>query len=243
MAPRFFVAAPLAVGGLVRLPAAVAHHARRVLRLGHGAPVVLFDGKGGEYQASLRLDGSVTSAHVDAFDPIERESPLRLTLVQGLVAADKLDWIVEKAVELSVERILVVPTRRSVVRLDAERATRRLQHWGDIAIAACNQCGRNRPPPVEYCDSLASALATATPEGIRVLLLPTAARGLPSSLPGRRGALLVGPEGGLDDDEVRQALEAGFRPARLGPRVLRCETAGLAAIASLQSLDGDFAVN
>ena len=99
------------------------------------------------------------------------------------------------------------------------------------------------PPPVEYCDSLASALATATPEGIRVLLLPTAARGLPSSLPGRRGALLVGPEGGLDDDEVRQALDAGFRPARLGPRVLRCETAGLAAIASLQSLDGDFAVN
>jgi 16S rRNA (uracil1498-N3)-methyltransferase len=241
MPPRFFVDEPLAVGRSVRLPAAVAHHARRVLRLGDGDALMLFDGRGGEYRATLQADGDAASAQVAGFDPVERESPLRLTLIQGLVAADKLDWIVEKAVELGVERIVVAPMRRSVVRLDAARAARRLRHWHDVVTGACGQCGRNRVPPVAYCATLAAALAAAPADGTRLLLLPTAASGLPSLLPGRRGTLLVGPEGGLDEDELKQATHEGFCAARLGPRILRTETAGLAAIAALQSHDGDLA--
>ena len=136
--PRFFVDAPLAVGESIRLPADVAHHAARVLRLRDGAPIVLFDGRGGEYPAALRVRGAAALAQVEAFDPTERESPLRLTLVQALVAADKLDWIVEKAVELGVERILVAPMERCVVRLEAARAARRA---GRTAVP------RRRGPP------------------------------------------------------------------------------------------------
>jgi 16S rRNA (uracil1498-N3)-methyltransferase len=237
--PRFFVDAPLAAGSTVRLPAGVAHHALRVLRLPDGAPIVLFDGRGGEHRACLRVEGAAALARIEAFDPIERESPLRLTLVQALVAADKLDWIVEKAVELGVERILVVATQRSVVRLDAPRAARRSLHWTDVARAACCQCGRNRVPAVEFhagFDSVPAALPAAAP---RLLLLPAAAGNLCSAVAGRDAVLMVGPEGGLAEHEVAQAARAGFAGVGLGPRVLRTETAGLAAIAALQAAHGD----
>ena len=238
--PRFFVEAPLAAGQSLRLPTDVAHHALRVLRLRDGAPIVLFDGSGGEYRATLHFDGAAALAQIDGFDPIERESPLRLTLVQALVAADKLDWIVEKAVELGIERILVAPTQRSVVRLDAARAARRAQHWADVARAACCQCGRNRVPPVGYFGDLRAALAALPGDGHRLLLLPTAGRNLCQAVTGRSATLMVGPEGGLADDEIAQAGRAGFVTVSLGPRVLRTETAGLAAIAALQASGGDF---
>lgn len=239
--PRFYVDAPLAADAPIRLPAEVAHHALRVLRLRDGAPIVLFDGRGGEYAARLQAEGSVALAQVDAFDPIERESPLRLTLVQALVAADKLDWIVEKAVELGVARILVVPTQRSVARLDAARALRRLRHWADVARAACCQCGRNRVPAVEFSGGFDAMLAALPPGAPRLLLLPTAGRDLGSAVAGDRAVLMVGPEGGLADSEVEQAGRAGFVAVQLGPRVLRTETAGLAALAALQAVHGDLA--
>jgi 16S rRNA (uracil1498-N3)-methyltransferase len=239
--PRFFVDVPLAAGESIRLPADVAHHAARVLRLRDGAPIVLFNGGGGEYAASLRVTGAAALAQVEAFDPIERESPLHLTLVQGLVAADKLDWIVEKAVELGVERVLVVPMQRCVVRLDAARAARRVRHWTDVARAACCQCGRNRVPSVEFFGSFGAVLAAMPAEAPRLLLLPTAGRDLCSAVQGDRAVLMVGPEGGFDEAEIAQAGRTGFVAARLGPRVLRTETAGLAAIASLQATSGDLA--
>jgi len=239
--PRFFVDRALSAGTSVALPADVAHHATRVLRLRDGSAVVLFNGRGGEYPALLNVDGAGAVASIDGFDPIERESPLHLTLVQALAAVDKLDWIVEKAVELGVERLLVVPMQRSVVRLDAKRSVRRLQHWREIARAACAQCGRNRLPAIDYCADFAAAIAALPPEQTRLLLHPAAASGLAEVVPGRSIVLLVGPEGGLADAEVQLVEAAGFIATRLGPRTLRTETAGLAALAALQALGGDFA--
>ena len=237
--PRFFVDAPLAAGQPIRLPIEVAHHAVRVLRLRDGAPIVLFDGRGGQYAARLHVGQSVALAQIEAFDPIERESPLRLTLVQALVAADKVDWIVEKAVELGVVRLLVVPMQRSVVRIDEARAARRLRHWMDVARAACCQCGRNRVPVVEFHGTFDAMLAALPPEAPRLLLLPTGDRDLDSACAGDRAVLMVGPEGGLAEHEILQAGRARFVPVQLGPRVLRTETAGLAALAALQAMHGD----
>jgi len=239
--PRFFVEAPLTVAASIPLAADMAHHALRVLRLRNGAPIVLFNGDGGEYRACLRIKGAAALADIEAFDPIERESPLKLTLLQALVAADKLDWLVEKAVELGVDRVLVVPMQRSVVRLDAARAVRRAQHWGGIARAACCQCGRNRVPAVEFCASFDAGLAAVAADQQRLMLLPAADHSLPCPVVGNRSALMVGPEGGFVEDEVRRAQQAGFISVQLGPRILRTETAGLAALAALQALGGDLA--
>lgn len=240
-APRFFVDSPLAVGDSVRLPADAAHHALRVLRLRSGAPVVLFSGRGGEYRALLHVDASHASAQVESFDPVERESPLALTLIQALVATEKLDWIIEKAVELGAARIVVAPMQRSVVRLDAARCQRRLQHWRAVVRAACGQCGRNRLPPVDFCANFDEAIACAAANDPRFVLVPSAGRGLPLSISAGEATLLVGPEGGLSDSELRDAERAGFIAAQLGPRILRTETAGLAALAALQATCGDLA--
>ena len=239
--PRFFVDAPLVGGESIRLPDDVAHHALRVLRLRAGAPIVLFNGRGGECPAALRVDGGTVLAQLGAFDPIERESPLHLTLIQALVAADKLDWIVEKSVELGVGRILVACMQRSVVRLDAARAVRRVKHWTDVARAASCQCGRNRVPSVEFYAGFDAVLAAVPAGQPRLLLLPTAAAAIFTAVTGDRAALMVGPEGGFSELEVAQSARAGFVAVRLGPRVLRAETAGLAAIAALQAGRGDLA--
>jgi len=239
--PRFFVDAPLTAGESLRLPAAVAHHALRVLRLRNGAPIVLFNGRGGEYAASLLIDDGDTMARVGAHDPIDRESPLKITLIQALVAADKLDWVVEKAVEIGVDRIVITPAQRSVVRLDARRGERRLQRWREIVLSACCQCGRNRVPRVDFFASFEAVLASLPADQPRLMLLPSASSGLPRALPGLRAALMVGPEGGFSEDEVQRAVQASFIAARIGPRILRTETAGLAALAALQAAVGDLA--
>lgn len=239
--PRFFVDLPLAVGATVRLPEAVAHHARRVLRLRGGDAIVLFDGRGGEYRAVLGDGADPALAHVEAFDPVERESPLAMTLVQALVAADRLDWIVEKAVELGAARILIAATERSVARLDAPRAERRLRHWRALAVAACAQCGRNRLPDVAYFASLPAALDAVADTPSRLLLMPTAPQPLPAARPAGAVALVVGPEGGFSVTETQYAERVGVIATRLGPRILRTETAGLAALAALQALAGDLA--
>jgi 16S rRNA (uracil1498-N3)-methyltransferase len=233
-APRFFVDGDLAVDTLVELPAAVAHHVRRVLRIGPDASITLFNGRGGEYAARLQPAGQ---ARIEGFDPVERESPLRVTLIQSLVASDKLDWTIEKAVELGVAAIVIAPAQRSVIRLGSERLERRRAHWREIAIAACCQCGRNRVPALSFAASLDAAFA-ATDAPQRFALVPEAATALASAAPAPV-AIAVGPEGGFTDAEVQCAGRSGFLPANWGPRTLRTETAGLAALAALQTLHGD----
>jgi 16S rRNA (uracil1498-N3)-methyltransferase len=236
-APRFHVDAALALG-TVRLPERVAHHALRVLRLRDGAPLVLFNGRGGEYAGHLQL-AAEPEAVLTAFDAVDRESPLSVTLVQALVASEKLDWIVEKLTELGVARLLVVPTERSVVRLDGERLARRLAHWQEVAVAACAQCGRNRVPQVAMHATLQDALAGLV-SGPRRMLLPEAVAPLDATA-ADTCTIAVGPEGGFTAAEQRALAAAQFEPARLGPRVLRTETAGLAALAALQCRGGDLA--
>ncbi len=237
-APRFFVELPLSPGAQVQLPAPVAHHAFRVLRLAEGAEVTLFNGAGGEYRATL---GSPQRglAQVGQHDDVERESPLDLTLVQSVVATEKLDLIVEKATELGAARVLLLPAERSVVRLANERLARRLAHLNGVARAACEQCGRNRVPEVLAVRSFAEAASLAPANATRLVLAPAA---IAQSFT-RAGAFVaaVGPEGGFSPAELAAAQAAGFAPTGFGPRVLRTETAGLAVLSALQALHGDFA--
>lgn len=239
-APRFFVESGLRVGALVELPDAVAHHAQHALRLRDGAAIVLFDGRGGEYAARLAA-GRRAAAEVLAFDPVERESPLAVTLIQSFVPNEKLDWIVEKSTELGVARIVLAPTERSVARFDAQRLARKRAHWHEIAIAACSQCGRNRVPVVLDVPTFAGALELAQDCEARLLLAPDAGEALARDVRARPVAVAIGPEGGFTEQEIALARRAGFVVAALGPRVLRTETAGPAALAALQAIAGDLA--
>jgi 16S rRNA (uracil1498-N3)-methyltransferase len=239
MVPRLYCPSPLAFGAVVELPEGAAHHARRVLRLGDGDAVTLFDGDGAEFAANL-LTGQ--SALVGEQRPVDREAPLRVTLAQALAAADKMDWVVQKAVELGVAAIQPLSVRRSVVRLNGERADKRIAHWQQVAVAACEQSGRNRVPVIAPLRDLPHYLGeSAAGPATRLLLAPEAGTSF-SAFPRPSGAvtLLVGPEGGFEDDEILAASAAGFVPLRLGPRVLRTETAGLAGLAAMMALWGDY---
>ncbi len=234
-AARFFVDIELEVGRSIELPDAVAHHAQRVLRLRASDAITLFNGRGGEYAARI---GAAGQAQIERFDPVERESPLSLTLIQALIANDKLDWVIEKAVELGVARIIVAPASRSVIRVDRERIERRCAHWREIVVAACCQCGRNRLPLLQFESTLGGALASSDDADQRYLLAPDATIGLASAAAAQT-AIAVGPEGGFTDVELKLAERRGFRRVRWGSRVMRTETAGLAALAALQTLHGD----
>ncbi|WP_459615250.1 16S rRNA (uracil(1498)-N(3))-methyltransferase [Bordetella sp. 2513F-2] len=240
--PRFYCDVPLSAGARIVLPDATAHHAVRVLRLRDGAALTLFNGTGGEYPAVLRLDGRSASAELGPLDPREAELPGRITLVQGLPGSDKMDWVVEKAVELGAACIVPVSARRSVVQLSGNRVEKRLAHWQRIAQAAAEQCGRNRLAAVEAPCTLAEWLARPA-EGLRLMCHPEAALPLAEALPPRGSApfslaLLVGPEGGWSDEEIAAARAAGVQAVRFGPRVLRTETAGLALMAAACALLG-----
>ncbi len=264
---RLFQPGPLPAGGTVRLDADASHHALRVLRLRAGDPVELFDGTGPRWPGRL-VDADARGASVALGEPIDAgtESPFAIGLAQALPAGDRMDWVVEKAVELGAVAIQPLFSRRSLLRLDGARAARRLEHWRRVAVAACMQCGRDRVPTVLGPVALASWVAAPGEPGASAagaagavgasidaaaprVPAPTAARWLLSPHDGDRLAalgpvpaaawLLVGPEGGLDDDERARALAAGWRPLRLGPRILRTETAGLAALAALQGRFGD----
>jgi len=243
--PRFFCSPEtlaLVPGTTLDLPEGPARHAARVLRLEAGDSLTLFDGRGGEYPALIdAVAKDRVRVRLGDQVPAERESPLALTLIQALQGGDKMDFTLQKAVELGVARFQPVASRRSVVRLDGERAAKRLEHWRGVAIAACEQCGRNRVPEVLPVQALERALAQVDAQARRLVLLPEAAVPL-TSLPPPEGpvVLLVGAEGGLAPEEAEAALAAGFTPVRLGPRVLRTETAGLAALAAIQALWGDF---
>ena len=242
--PRFFCPLPLVSGACVDLPESAARHAARALRLGPGDAVVLFDGGGGAYACRIaEVTRRGVTVEVGEHSARECESPLQLTLVQALQSGDKMDFTVQKAVELGVAGIVPVLSRRSVLRLSGERAERRVEHWRGIVGAACEQSGRNRLPEVAAIVPLERWLAQPPAPGVcRLMLDPRAAlslRDLPRP-PDGRVELLIGAEGGLAPEEMEWAAQAGFGGVRLGPRVLRTETAGLAVLAALQSLWGDF---
>jgi 16S rRNA (uracil1498-N3)-methyltransferase len=234
---------PLAVGQNVDLPERVAHHAIKVLRLRRGDVLTLFNGAGGEYRARIAgVERARVSVEVSGWHATEREPPLSITLVQALQSGEKMDLTVQKAVELGVDRIVPVISSRSVLRLEGERALRRLEHWRSVVVAACEQCGRNRLPEVLLPERLEHWLARNSPTGgVRLMLAPAAGCSLAKVQPPVGGAveLLIGAEGGLAPEEVRLAGLAGFLSVRLGPRILRTETAGLAALAAIQFLWGD----
>lgn len=239
--PRFYCREALSPGAHVELPVPVARHAVRVLRLPPGAPMILFDGRGGQYGARIeRIERDRVFAELGAWEEIERESVLAVTLVQALQGGDKMDFTIQKAVELGVADIVPVDSRRSVLRLSGERAGKRVAHWQGVAASACEQCGRNRVPLVAPLEKVESWLARPAGNCLRLMLAPDADVALAELPPAKSVQLLVGAEGGLDPQEVIAAQQAGFRAVRLGPRVLRTETAALAALAAMQALWGDF---
>jgi 16S rRNA (uracil1498-N3)-methyltransferase len=241
MIPRFFFPAPLAAGIEVALPSNAAHHAAQVLRLARGDAVTLFDGQGGEYAGEIRSASSrAVDVVVTGHRTVDRESPLAVTLVQALIAAERMDQVVQKAVELGAVAIAPVMSARSVTRLDADRARRRVEHWRQIVVASCEQCGRNRLPAVHPPCELRAWLRQPSRAGARLLLSPSAGQSL-TEFPRLSGTIdiMVGPEGGFSDEEDAAALAAGFRAVRLGPRVLRTETAGPSMLAAMNALWGD----
>ncbi len=247
MIPRFYCPAtkvPLAAGRVISLPEEAAHHAAKVLRLRNGDPLVLFDGSSGEFSAHIVETGREMRVMLDEWHAIERESPLKLTLAQALPTGDKMDWIIQKAVELGAAAIQPLQAKRSVVRLAGERAAKRAAHWRQVAVAACEQSGRNRLPDIHAILDLAHYLAQpANGNELRLLLSPHQGERL-ATLPRPQGSvtLLVGPEAGFDESEEKMVLStaAGFHAVTLGPRVLRTETAGLAAIAAAMTVWGDY---
>jgi len=238
---RVYTDGPLITGGEVMLAEAAAYHVSRVLRLRAGAPLVLFDGTGTDYRAEIAaVEGDRVRVTVGERTAGLRESPLAITLVQAVSRGERMDWTLQKATELGVRRIQPVLSARSVVRLDERQAASKLRHWRAIVAGACEQCGRSVLPEVHPPLELSRHLAQSQPAGRRLVLSPNG----PASLVGlsstsTRVELLIGPEGGLDDGELEAAGRAGFAPVRLGPRVLRTETAGIVALAVLQALWGD----
>ena len=241
---RIHVPDTLVPGTEIVLPTQAGEHLTRVLRLPPGAPFTLFNGAGGEFSAALKASaGKRVLAHVLAHTAVERESPLQVTLLQGIARGERMDLIVQKATELGVTRIVPFLAERSVVRLDPKQRLRKREHWQAIAISACEQCGRNRVPEVCEPTELADAIRNLAPDAPRFLLAADGEASLAAPVTKgnlRAVVLLIGPEGGLADNESSSALTNGFTAARLGPRVMRTETAGLAAIAVLQTLAGDF---
>jgi len=242
MKPRIFSGDPLTADSQAELTGTAAVHVGKVLRLREDDSIVLFDGSGLEYDAQIR---SMTRHRIivsvgSGRDP-GTESPLEVTLLQGICRSQRMDMLIQKATELGVGSIHTVSCARSVVRLDGDRGHRKTEHWRQIAISACEQSGRVRLPEIVAPTTVVATLeAVADAAGARLLLDPLADGNLGTALDSaRRVMLLIGPEGGLADAERAAALAAGFRPVRLGPRVLRTETAPLAALSILQYLAGD----
>lgn len=239
--PRFHCDLPLVPGRLVELPAETARHATGALRLRDGDDLTLFNGDGDEWAGVLELRGRLAFARLVARSEPQRESPLRVVLAQGISGGERMDITLQKAVELGVAAIQPLMMRRTVVKLSDDRAERRLRHWRGVVIAACEQCGRNHVPGIEEIRDASVWLRQVPPDyACRFLLDPAGDAGL-GELPAPDGPvlLLAGPEGGFDPVERDAAIRAGFRRIRLGPRVLRTETAALAALAAMQALWGD----
>lgn len=239
---RIHVDSSLRAGDELALPEQAAAHVVRVLRLRAGDPVSLFNGNGNDYAAELVAVGArETRARILEMRTNDSESPLRIILAQALARGEKMDWIVQKATELGVSGIVPLVTARSEVKLDESRARKRLEHWQAVAISACEQSGRARVPAFTPVQSLRTWLDSLDASAARLALLPEG-EVTPRALgaPAQGAVLAVGPEGGFDEADISLLREAGFRGLALGPRVLRTETAGVAAIAALQALYGDW---
>jgi len=239
---RCFVDQPLHAGQQLRLPESAATHLVRVLRAGIGDRCVLFNGDGRDYQAHLVAVGKrEVLVAIDAVTTVENESSLRIVLVQALARGEKMDLILQKATELGVAAFIPVASERSEVRLDADRVDKRIAHWRSVVASACEQCGRAVLPSVAAPVSLPAAMPDLPPDRTRLLLDPeaTQATGRLDLGSGHDVILAIGPEGGWSPRDRDVLRAAGFNGIRLGPRILRTETAGLAAIAALQSRYGD----
>ncbi|HYL90858.1 MAG TPA: 16S rRNA (uracil(1498)-N(3))-methyltransferase [Burkholderiales bacterium] len=237
--PRFYLDLALRAGMSVLLPEDSAHHAVHVLRVHSGDEVTLFNGRGGEYPARIAsIERLKVLVDVLAHRAVERESPLRILLVQGISAGERMDFTVRKSVELGVAEIQPVLAASSVARPKGERAAARHAHWQKIAIAACEQCGRNRIPTVQPAIAATDYRGGA---GTRLLLSPASELRFSQAVKdGAEFTIAAGPEAGFNAKEEAAFLDAGFVPVRLGARVLRTETAGIAALAALSALRGDF---
>ncbi|MGE8393190.1 16S rRNA (uracil(1498)-N(3))-methyltransferase [Pseudomonas sp. BIGb0427] len=235
---RFFIDAPLSLGAH-DLPEAQAHYIGRVLRMAVGDAVQLFDGSGQEFRGQLLEVGKKTvRVQLDEAFAGQADSSLQIHLGQGLSRGERMDWAIQKATELGVSAITPIVSERCEVRLKDERADKRMAHWRQVAISACEQCGRSSVPVIHPPQPLADWLK-ACDQDLKLVLHPVAepmvSHQQPASL-----AFLIGPEGGLSEAEVEQAKATGFHAARLGPRVLRTETAPVVALAVAQQLWGDF---
>jgi 16S rRNA (uracil1498-N3)-methyltransferase len=234
MTPRVYLDAELSMEREVLLDDAPAHHLARVLRLREGDGLTLFNGRGGEWQAEFLGKRRV---RLRGFSDVERESPLRVTLVQGVSSGERMDYTIQKAVELGVAAIQPLLTKKGVVRLEGERALARVRHWQKVAIAACEQCGRNRLPEVR---PLLDFHAYQPPAKGAKLLLSAQGRSIRELEVEGDAVIAAGPEAGFAEEEQAALERAGFVKASLGPRILRTETAALAALAALSALRGDF---
>lgn len=239
--PRFFCPEGLSPQTTLTLPTALAHHAARVLRLADGAQVVLFDGRGGEYPATLHIERKQVTAQLGDHVPREAEWPVSLTLVQGIPSGDKMDWVIEKAVELGVRHIAPIAAERSILKLSGDRLEKRLLHWARVAQAASEQCGRNRITTIAAPVPLSQWLQLPQ-QGVRLLCHPAGSGALREVLPHTASAvtLIVGPEGGWSDAELTQAQhrDSGTTLFTWGDRVLRTETAGIALSAAVATWMG-----
>ena len=238
--PRIFVDRPLSPDTHLILDRGAARHVNQVLRLRRGESVTLFNGQGGEFSASLlEVSRRMVQASVEKHVEIERESPLSIHLGQSLAKGERMDIVIQKAVELGVSTITPLNTERSVVKLSSERLERRVSHWRSIAIHACQQCGRNRVPSIGAAKDLLSWMQTDESD-VRLLLSPNGKQSLNTlEVDGSSLSLLVGPEGGLTEREEQAAEETGFVSVRFGTRVLRTETASVAGLAAIQLKWGD----
>ncbi len=239
---RVYVNRPLAIGTEFALPDDAFRHLVQALRMRPGETFVAFNGQGGEYSASLiDVAKRAATARIDAFNAVDRESALQLTLAQCIAKGDRMDYTVQKAVELGISRIVPLVSSRSVVRIDGDRWERKTEHWQGVIASACEQSGRTRLPQLDAPQNLNSWLDAARDPALELTLDPNATQTLRSLVrPAGAVTLLVGPEGGLSDQEIEHAARSGFAGLRIGPRVLRTETAGVATLAAIQSLWGDW---
>lgn len=239
--PRIFHSLPLSSASQIVLDDKAARHVGKVLRLGPGAQLRLFDGQGGEYDAIIQQAGKrEVIVGVGEHHAVEAESSLHITLAQGISKGERMDYTLQKAVELGVTRIVPLTTEHSVVHLKGERREKKIDHWQGVIISACEQCGRNILPELLPMHSFDSWLAVES-KGLGLLLDHRAECGVSKLNKATDVTLLIGPEGGLSEDERSRAYSAGYTGLRLGPRVLRTETAALTALAAIQSHWGDLA--
>jgi 16S rRNA (uracil1498-N3)-methyltransferase len=237
---RVYVDAVLTSDTIVELPRDTASHLAKVLRARGGDQIVLFSGDGREYAGAIgSVRGSRVTAAVGVGANVDRESPFAITLVQCVPRGDRMDFIVQKATELGVTRLVPVLSQRSVVRLDESQSASKAAHWRAVAVSACEQCGRNRLPIIETPAPLIDYLATSAPAAARLVLEPDLGPAATLSNLETAVEIAIGPEGGFGDDELDAFRIAGFVRVRLGPRILRTETAAIAALTWLQTRFGD----